>query len=253
MVKIISERQVALDSPDFLVQQEKNLKSKFSAAEDNSTNKTFIEEICKFIADSRSSNLYDLKLNVLDLGCGGGQLIADFSQEIFIDKCIGLDGIAGTLNRPNWTKYKNNLLNVDLSKDFSIVDEKGELIKFDLITSWEMIEHLHEKDLDTFFVNMHKHLKDDGIFVGSIALFPDVRDEYGFYEGHPSHDPSTKQFILHQSVFPEDVWKNKILKNYNVLEYPLKSNDYKCGYLAVRDHPKDENGNGGSYYLMIKK
>lgn len=252
MLKIKTDFELASDSPDYLAQQQKNLKLSFSAAEDNSTNKNFISKIEKYFY-SKNKKQEELLIDVLDLGCGGGQLIVDFSYEMFVNYAIGLDGVAGSLNRKNWLNQKNMFYNVDLSKDYTILNENNEIQKFDLITSWEMIEHLHPDSLETFFKNMLKHLKDDGIFLGSIALFPDVRDIYGHHQGMAEYDKTTEQFILHQSVFPENFWKNEILKNYKIFEYPFKDSNYKCGYLAVRDHPKDENGDGGSYYLMITK
>lgn len=253
MIKIKTNSPIAITSPDFLVQQEKNLMMSFSAAEDNSTDLLFIDEISRFIANKKKTSLNDLSINVLDLGCGGGQLCVDFSKKSYVKNSIGLDGVAGTLNLYNWYHYKNNLFNVDISKEFSILNEDDEIMKFDLITSWEVIEHLTEDDLEVFFENSYKHLSEDGIFIGSIALFPDTRDEFGFHQDHPNYNPKTKQYILHQSVFPEEKWRNDILSKYKVLEYPLKNKNYKCGYLAVRDHPKDHNGNGGSFYFMITK
>jgi SAM-dependent methyltransferase len=252
MIKVITNNSLALESPDFLVQQEKNLKMSFSAAEDNSTSAAFIDAVSNFFANRRSGDVSSLKLNVLDLGCGGGQLIVDFSQQSFTNVCVGLDGVAGALGRENWLTY-NMFHNVDLSKDYTIVDSQNEMVKFDLITSWEMIEHLHPTELDIFFRNMHKHLKSDGVFLGSIAMFPDIRDEFGYHQDCSEYNPSTKQYLLHQSVFDENTWKNKILKDYSVLDYPFVDERYRCGYLAPRDHPPDENGVGGSFYLMITK
>jgi len=253
MLKIKTDHKLAIDSPDFLVQQQKNLKLSFSAAEDNSTNKHFISKIEKFFSSKKNLTNGEFLIDVLDLGCGGGQLIVDFSEEMFIKHAIGLDGVAGSLGRKNWLKHKNKFFNVDLSKDFTILNEKDEIQKFDLITSWEMIEHLHPNDLNLFFKNMYKHLKDDGVFLGSIALFPDVRDAFGRHQAMRDYDKTTEQFVLHQSVFCEEYWKNNILKDYKVCEYPFRDDNYKCGYLAVRDHPKDEKGDGGSFYLMITK
>ena len=90
------------------------------------------------------------------------------------------------------------------------------------------------------------------MFIGSIAMFPDTRDTNGFYEGHPQHDPTTEQFILHQTVMNREEWR-EALKDYNLHEYPFKDSRYKCGYLATRDHPDSPTGLLGSFYLMITK
>jgi len=71
-------------------------------------------------------------------------------------------------------------------------------VSFELITSWEVIEHIHPDDLDAFWQNITKHMHKDSIFCGSISLVPDV------IEGH----------VLHQSVFSKEVWFEEILPKY---------------------------------------
>lgn len=250
MIKIKTNYELAIDSPDYTSQQLPNLKMSFSAAEDNSTDHYFISKVAEYIANIQNKDLYSLRINCLDLGCGGGQLIIDLNEQYFTDICIGLDGVSGTLGRENWNKSDGVLFNADLSKDYEVLKDDTR-IKFDLITSWEVIEHIHPNDLKTFFDNMINHLKDDGIFLCSIAMFPDTRDVNGYHQDCPEYNPNTEQFVLHQSVFNREKWM-EILKDYNVKEYPLESTQYRCGYIAPRDHPS-HNGQGGSLYLMITK
>jgi SAM-dependent methyltransferase len=250
MIKIKTNNELAVDSPDYTSQQLPNLKMKFSAAEDNSTDHYFIEKVAEYIANKKGKNPETMKINCLDLGCGGGQLIIDLNNRDFTNICIGLDGVSGTLGRDNWNKSNGILFNADLSKDFEVLEDEN-ILKFDLITSWEVIEHIHPNNLSTFFKNMINHLSDDGIFLCSIAMFPDTRDINGYHQDCIEYDPNSKQFVLHQSVFNREEWL-EILKDYNVQEYPLKSNQYRCGYIAPRDHPS-YNGKGGSLYLMITK
>jgi len=251
-IKIMTKYPIATASPDFKIQQEE-LILPCSAGEDNSTSLKLIDKIGEHYAKTIGVDKNDLRLNCLDLGCGGGQLIVDLNKQSFTDTCIGLDGIAGTIGWPNWLTYPNNFYNVDLSKEYTILNaQTSEPMQFDLITSWEMIEHLHPQDIDIFFKTLHKHLSPTGMFIGSIAMFPDTRDTNGFYEGHPHHDPTTEQFVLHQTVMSREEWR-ETLKDYNLHEYPFKDSRYKCGYLATRDHPDSPTGLLGSFYLMITK
>jgi|688.fasta_scaffold90337_2 SAM-dependent methyltransferase len=250
MIKIITEHEFAVESPDYQSQLLPNLKMSFSAAEDNSTDHYFIDKVAEYISNQRGISLDELSINCLDLGCGGGQLIIDLNSKKFTNVCIGLDGVSGMLNRENWNKTDGILHNTDLSKPFHVTMD-DEPLKFDLITSWEVIEHINPSDLVTFFTNVVNHLSDDGIFICSIAMFPDTRDENGYHQDCPEYNPNSNQFVLHQSVFDKEQWM-EILKDFNVKEYPLKSEYYKCGYVAPRDHPS-HNGKGGSLYLMVTK
>jgi 2-polyprenyl-3-methyl-5-hydroxy-6-metoxy-1,4-benzoquinol methylase len=49
-------------------------------------------------------------------------------------------------------------------------------IRFDLITAWEVIEHIELRDMDTFFYNIWQHLNQVGIFCGTISLVGDLVD-----------------------------------------------------------------------------
>lgn len=250
MIKIITESEFATESPDYQSQLLPNLKMSFSAAEDNSTDQYFIDKVFEYIANRKNISMPDLSINCLDLGCGGGQLILDLNSRHQTKICVGLDGVSGMLGRENWKSTSGILYNADLSKPFQVSND-DENLKFDLITSWEVIEHIRPSDLLTFFNNVVNHLSDDGIFLCSIAMFPDTRDENGYHQDCREYNPNTKQYVLHQSVFNKEEWMD-ILKDFNVSEYPLKSNNYRCGYVAPRDHPS-YNGQGGSLYLMITK
>ena len=256
MIEVKTQYPFAVESPDFLSQQQENLKLSFSAAADNTTNLKLVRKIGEYFSEKRKKPISELRLNCLDLGCAGGQFILDLANQEFTDVCVGLDGVAGSLGRYNWLTKKDIFFNADLSKEYEILNEKG-VLKFDLITSWEVIEHLHVSELDTFFKTMHKHLAPDGTFIGSIAMFSDTRDANGYvadFHLHRHHyDPTTEQFVLHQSVFDEKTWRDEILKEYRVEEYPFKDSSCGCGYLALNDHTTSPTGRPGSYYLMIEK
>jgi cyclopropane fatty-acyl-phospholipid synthase-like methyltransferase len=195
-VELITEFPVAWKSPDHLVPT--------GTKNDNNTNTGYIEEV---------ENLFNKqKINVMDLGCAGGQLIVDFANRGHL--AVGVEGSDYNIKHQlhNWPEYhKKVLFTADLTKPYKVLDENGEQVKFDLISAWEVIEHISWSNLDIFFENMFSNLKDDGIFVGSINTGPDIREENG------------KLIFLHQTVFPEEFWKTHILNKYLVEAYPFKN------------------------------
>ena len=182
-MKVITDFPLAFDSPDHLFP--------WGTARDNTTDLGFIVEIEHYFKNK--------KINMLDIGCSGGQLVVDFNRRGH--KAIGIEGSDYSIkhNRANWPAYHNKLLfTCDASRPYKITEDDGSEIKFDLITAWETIEHIHPDTLDTFFQNIVNHMHQDSIFCGSIALNEDVIQGY----------------VLHQSVFPAEKWMNEILPKY---------------------------------------
>lgn len=162
-------------------------------------------------------------INWLDLGCAGGRLILDVSEQPETKHVIGLDGSVGVYNQDSWKSGENTevLRNADVSKPFSVEDEDGNPIVFDVITSWELIEHLHETDLEQYFNNVCKHLAPNGVFIGSIANFPDYRDENGWNYDHPNFNPNSKIYQLHNIMWPFDKWRTVMEKWFNIHTFNL--------------------------------
>ena len=139
---------------------------------------------------------------------------------------IGIEGsdYSVIIGRANWPNYYNNILfTCDATKPYEIVDDNDNRIIFDLITSWEVVEHIHNDDLSNFFSNMTEHMNENSIFCASIAPVPDVQ------QGH----------ILHQSVHSKEVWMSEILPKYfsDIKELPFNN---KVRY-------------GSSFHVMCKK
>jgi SAM-dependent methyltransferase len=244
-IVVKTESKFAYDEPDYKIhlsnyENDENFELRYfelncSAGEDNSTDIDLIEEaISRFSLDESE------KINWLDLGCGGGEFILDIKNNPKTDICIGLDGSCGVYKQKNWQneKNKNVLKHADLTKEFFVQDNE-KTIKFDIITCSEVIEHFSEDQLDTFFVNVYNHLSENGIFFGSIALFPDTRDINGYYEGHPKFDPNSELFVLHKTVYETREPWDKIMKKYfDILEYDFS--------IRMRNHHN-------SYYFMCSK
>jgi 2-polyprenyl-3-methyl-5-hydroxy-6-metoxy-1,4-benzoquinol methylase len=127
------------------------------------------------------------KLSALDMGCSGGGIVYDFLHRGH--NAIGLEGSDYSLKaqRAEWRTIPENLFTCDITQSFEIFEnENTNLAQFDIITMWEVMEHIHEHDLLIMFDNIYKHLKNDGYFIGSIALGDDIVNGISYH--HTLHE-----------------------------------------------------------------
>lgn len=97
---------------------------------------------------------------VLEIGCGtgyGARLLSDFASEVYAldqDKTLG----------KSWEHFeKNNLQFI----------KKIPKIKFDIIVSYEVVEHISEDKVDYFLHTIKQHLKPTGcLFISTPRALP---------------------------------------------------------------------------------
>lgn len=153
---IITDHSIAKESPDHLFPA--------GTKNDNSRNLEF------------NRLLYGLfphqTLFVLDIGCAGGAFVESLLHDWYF--AVGLEGsnYSQKNNRASWSNIPNNLFTCDVTKPFQLLFNNG-TIKFDVITTWEFMEHIKESDLPQLFANFKNHLKPGGLFITSTALFPE--------------------------------------------------------------------------------
>lgn len=126
-------------------------------------------------------------ISAMDLGCSGGGLVFDFLVRGHL--AIGLEGSDYSLKsqRAEWRVIDDYLYTCDITKPFDVVDKTTRATHaFDVITMWEVLEHIHEEHLPQLFANVKKHLVPDGLFVGSAALYDDVVNGVSY---HPTVKP----------------------------------------------------------------
>ena len=149
---------------------------------------------------NKSKKFFGKNYSHLDLGCGSGSLIY-YSREENID-AVGIDNILDQKSKyAFWlSKYKNAYLNTDITKDFQIYS-KEEDAKFDLITLWEVFEHIEKQDLPILIKNIAKHMNKNSLLIGSVCT---IRDENPL-----------KKSVYHKTVENKDWWR-PLQKNYSV-------------------------------------
>jgi SAM-dependent methyltransferase len=163
-LKLVTQHPIAYESPDHLIP--------WGTMNDNSSNKRFV-----LLMDERlrKEDLPGPK-GFMDLGCSGGQLVKDFMELGWI--AVGVEGSDYSLRhgRANWPALGNrNLFTCDITQPFQVTNE-GANVQFDLITAWEVLEHIPTPGLVQLFANISKHLKKGGYFVASTTSAPDIHD-----------------------------------------------------------------------------
>ena len=118
------------------------------------------------------------KLAFADLGCSSGGIVLD--ALLRGHEAVGLEGSDESFKqqRAHWRVIPKNLFTCDVTKPFTLKKD-GIRKEFDVISAWEMLEHIGESDLDILLRNIKDHLKIGGIFVGSIANWDDIDEKTG--------------------------------------------------------------------------
>jgi len=190
-IHIQTKFPVAFESPDHIAPK--------GTAVNNSTNKKFVLHM-----DAKLHREFNEQpLRVMDLGCSGGQMIADLLKLGWLG--VGLEGSDFSLKhrRANWAQLANkNLFTCDITKPFQVLFN-GAPVKFHLITSWEVLEHIATPDLLVLFDNIQKHLEVGGYLIASTTCTSDI------HEG----------IELHQTKWENHEWRAFVEKKYPDLEY----------------------------------
>jgi Methyltransferase domain len=123
------------------------------------------------------------EIKSLDLGTGAAGIVFEFLMNGVM--AVGIDG--SDFCRKNkigyWPLLPGNLFTCDITKPFSFLTTGDQSqFKFDVITMWEVLEHLEADRLKALFQNVTRHLSTQGYFIGSVSLV-----EYNDAQGNPYH------------------------------------------------------------------
>ena len=182
-IVVETDYNVAEDSPDHL--------NPTGTKEDDTRCPAFATKI---------NNFFGKKINYLDLGCSSGGLVYDFIERQNFG--VGIEGSDFSKNaqRSFWKIIPNNLFTADITKKFE-VKKDGKSVKFDCISSFEVMEHIETKDLDQVMKNVDYHLNENGIFLGSIGTAVSF---------------SSNGVPLHLTVWEPEKWMEYLTKYFDV-------------------------------------
>ena len=203
MIKLITDYPIAVESDDHIHPDGIYL--------DNNINYMFVANVEKHFKNN--------KINMLDLGCAGGALVCRMTERGH--NVVGLEGSDHCVNvreeavkhhnilplgLKNWAQYHNSrLFTCDVTKQYQLLLNNSPM-KFDLITCFDVMDHFHEHELDMFFKMIQYHLKPEGIFVASIALFDLIKNE---------------GVNWHKSVYSKVWWAETNSKYLKEIPYPF--------------------------------
>nr|WP_248311596.1 methyltransferase domain-containing protein [Bosea sp. ASV33] len=152
---------------------------------DNTRHRRFVQ---------RSEEIFGRKVKHLDIGCAGGGLVWDFT--IAGNLSIGIEGsdYSRRNSRAEWGTIPDRLFTADVCYPFE-VKQDGARVLFDVISAWELFEHIPTDRVDDVITHLLAHLSPEGVVVCSIATFNDI-------------DPATGT-NFHQTVKPKAWWEER--------------------------------------------
>ena len=175
---------------------------------------------------------------VLDIGCGWGGLAIDIAKS---SECE-VTGITLSENQFHYANNKAKELKIDNQVKFKLIDYRELNEKFDRIVSVGMFEHVGRKFYKTFFKQVEKLLKDDGIsLIHTIGSVMPPRDphpwitKYIFPGGYtPSLSEVTKP-VEKAGLVVSDIEVLKLHYSYTLKNWKLNCLKNKDKIIAMFD------------------
>jgi len=182
-------------------------------------------------------------LAFLDLGCSGGGMVLEAALRGHLS--IGLEGsdCSKKEQRAEWRLLGDRLQTCDITKSFCLRNAQRQIQKFDIITAWEVLEHIAETDLPQLFDNIRNHLAEGGYFVGSIANWDDI-------------DP-VSGVNWHMTVHPYEWWRQKFVESgfkictddFDIIDMARGGYNHPQCYLRPAEKVHTET----SFYIAVHK
>ena len=219
-----ADRPVALDSADHQWPRGSIL--------NNSVNRRFNRKLYDYFRRKPG-------LRVLDIGCAGGGFVRTLLEDGY--EAVGIEGsdVSQRSGSGEWETIPYHLFTADATAPFSFVDRAGQAVVFDCITAWEVLEHIPENRLPGLLANIAENLVSGGIFVGSIAVFPDG-------------DPISGA-VYHVTLHGSEWWLERFRAAdlEPVAPHPFQTEDYVRGHgRGLQDwDPADGDG----FHVVMRK
>ncbi len=176
-LSIEAESEIAYESPDHLIPE--------GTRQDSSRSKRYQMKLFHLM---RNSN-FD---SIMDLGCAGGGYISDFHDLGFI--AVGIEGsdFSKKRRRAEWSRLSDIcLFTADITKNFQ-VNLFGNKHNFDVISAFEVFEHIKYDDILKIFTNINNHSNEKTVLIFTIS----------------TDDCIINGVNLHQTVKPKEWWVN---------------------------------------------
>ena len=105
---------------------------------------------------------------LLDIGCAGGGLVRSIIDDGGF--AVGIEGSDYSLQRQRaeWATIPGNLFTADATQPFQLYED-GNPAQFDIVTLWEVFEHIPTEKIVGLLDNIKRHMTDDGVLIVSIC------------------------------------------------------------------------------------
>jgi 2-polyprenyl-3-methyl-5-hydroxy-6-metoxy-1,4-benzoquinol methylase len=214
MVRVIADRPIAFDSLDHT--------HPWGTAHDNSQNIKFNLALLYF---------FDFKeFQVLDIGCSGGGLVKTLLDVgVF---AVGIEGSDYSRNRlrAEWATIPNFLFTADATFPYHVL-KNGKKTFFEVITAWEVLEHIESSKLAAFFENVSRNLARGGYFICSVS----------------PNDDFVNGVNLHRTVHQRAWWLNEVEK------YGFTNVEELCSLFSPDKWVRSEENSRDCFHLVLKK
>lgn len=165
----------------------------------------------------------DYRISILELGCGGGDM-HPFFRGMGVEQYLGLDGnpIANK-HSPHIRKHPDHFRVITLTEEIDFG------MKFSVVCTFEVMEHIPETHLDGMIKTIRNHLGEKSIFLGTASLQDDLD--------------------VHVTVKPRQWWLDKFA------EYGLVPHENHAEYekLLADNHPFNWNGDNTNVFALKLK
>jgi 2-polyprenyl-3-methyl-5-hydroxy-6-metoxy-1,4-benzoquinol methylase len=200
---------------------------------DNSSNRLF------------NVKLYDLlkykpDLKLLDMGCSGGAFVRSVLEDGYT--AVGLEGsdVSKKLSSAEWGVIPLHLFTCDITEPFQLEFSDGGRMLFDVITAWEVLEHIPKAVLKGLIQNIYTNLNSGGYFIASVANFPD-------------ENPLTGA-VYHVTLEPRNWWISQFLNHgfSEVVRHKFITKDWVRGNGQGLTNWSPGEGDYGSHLVLQK-
>jgi SAM-dependent methyltransferase len=220
---IATEFPVAADSDDHRVPR--------GSTRDNSANRAFNARLYAWLADRPD-------LSVLDIGCAGGGFVRSVLEDGH--PAVGVEGSDSSRRAQSgeWATCPHHLFTADIGRPFRLNKADGTAARFDIVTAWEVLEHLPEDRIPILLANIRDHLKPGGYFIGSVDTVPD---------GNPLTGA-----VYHLTMQPKPWWLRHFaaLGFSEVADPPFATSDYVRGNgRTIKDWDPSA---GDAFHLVLR-
>jgi SAM-dependent methyltransferase len=200
--------------------------------------------------------------SVLDLGSGSGGDILKYINSGYTDIVLvepNIIRVNESISRLSNINYDKNYISINVINDFAenvnIVDKK-----FDVITSFFVMSFFFDSNnhIDKLIENIKKHIKKDGVFIGTMISNAGKTDEYKnkkyddnlYFSDYEKTNKNTKYKIFMNGHLNQEEYES----DYKVFAEKMKSEGFielEYNRFEPRDYLTDNQNNFSNLYMKF--